>query len=333
MPGRIFAILLPLLLTACAPAARRDAPHAHPTIVSLNPCTDAVLAEVADPAQILAISHYSADPEASSLGVDQARRFRTVSGSVEEVLALRPDIIVGDRFIAPATSRAFERLGLRLERFPIDASVEGSEAQVLRLAALAGHPERGEALVRRMRAALAAAAPPPGAAPVPAVVWQAGGMVPGEGTLIADLLRRTGFAQLSAVRGLRQGEILPLEALLADPPRVVLATGNVLSNENRGLAHPALRSLAGTRLEPIEPNLLWCGGPTVVRAAERLGGIRSSLLARAAGKIEPYGSSPVRGGGSPAGADGGVSTPAGTPLHHPSGGPPPPMGEDLEAAR
>ena len=39
----------------------------YPTIVSLNPCTDAILAEVADPAQLLAISHYSHDPRATSM--------------------------------------------------------------------------------------------------------------------------------------------------------------------------------------------------------------------------------------------------------------------------
>jgi len=287
-PGRILACLAPLALASCnvsAPSAPHIHPTPHPTIVSLNPCSDAVLAEVADPAQILAISHYSRDPEASSLGVGRARRYRTVSGSVEEVLALRPDLVIGDHFIGAPTAEALARLGIRVDRFTIDASVAGSEAQVRRLAALAGHPERGEALIARMRAALAEAAPPAGWRPVPAVVWQAGGMVPGEGTLIADLLRRTGFTQLSAVRGMRQGEILPLEAMLADPPRVILAAGNVLSNENRGLAHPALRNLRGTRLEPLEPGLLWCGGPTVIRAAGRLRQIRDGLRPRAGGNL------------------------------------------------
>jgi len=254
---------------------RQGAPH-RPTIVSLNPCTDAVLAEVADPEQILAISHFSHDPEANSMG-DKATRFASTSGSVEEILALRPDIVVGDYFIGPAASAALERMGLRLERFPIDTSIADSEAEVRRLAALAGHPERGEALVARMRAALAAAAPPPGSRPISAVVWQAGGMVPGDDTLIADLLARTGFSQLSAVRGLRQGEILPLETMLADPPQVIFAAGNALSNENRSLAHPVLRKLSGTRYEAYPSNLLWCGGPTVIRAAERLAAARRRL--------------------------------------------------------
>lgn len=276
---RIAAFLAALVLASCTQAPVRQGAQAsvRPTIVSLNPCTDAVLAEVADPGQLLAISHFSHDPEGSSMGIETARRYRAVSGAVEEVVALQPDIVVADYFIGPAAGGALARLGIRVEQFSIDTSIAESEAQVRRLAALAGHPERGEALVARMRAALAAAAPPPGSRPVPAVVWQSGGMVPGDRTLIADLLRRTGFSQLSAVRGLRQGEILPLETMLADPPRVILATGNLGSNENRSLAHPALRRLAGTRFERFPSHLLWCGGPTVIKAAERLAEVRRSL--------------------------------------------------------
>lgn len=234
---------------------------------------------MADPAQILAISRYSSQPGSSSMGVARAARFRATSGTVEELLALRPDVVVGDVFVSGATTQALDRLGLKLERLPIAPDVATAREQVRVLARIAGHPERGEALVARIDAALAAAAPPPGAAPVSAVIWQSGGMVPGDGTLIADLLRRTGFAQLSAVRGMRQGDILPLEMMLADPPHVILATGDARSNEDRALAHPALKALSATRTERLDPALLWCGGPTIIRAAERLHAIRGRLAA------------------------------------------------------
>ena len=276
------APFLCLLAVACAgpPAEERRGAHpaAHPTIVSLNPCTDAVLAEVADPDQILAISHFSLRPDSSSMGVEAARDFPATSGTVEEIAAFHPDIVVGDSFVAPATVQALAKLGLRLERLPIPPDAAASMAQVRELARMTGHPERGEALVARIEAALAQAVPPPGEAPVTAVLWQSGGMVPGEGTLIADLLRRTGFVQLSAVRGMRQGQILPLELMLADPPQVILATGDPRSNEDRGITHPALGRLKDTRTVPLDPTLLWCGGPTIARAAERLAEVRRSVV-------------------------------------------------------
>ncbi len=242
---------------------------AAPTIVSLNPCTDAILAQVAEPAQILAISHYSHDPRASSMDQGTARRFRSTGGTVEEVLALRPDIIIAGGYLPPATAQAFRRLGIRVETFGIASSVAESETQITQLAALAGQAGRGAALNARIEAALAAAKPPEGAKPPDALVWQQGGIVAGRDSLVADMLARTGFANHAAARGLGQGAYLPLEEVLADPPDLVLAAG-----DQRALTHPALGALRDTRRERLEPSLLFCGGPTIIRAAERLAEIR-----------------------------------------------------------
>ncbi|HSJ95982.1 MAG TPA: ABC transporter substrate-binding protein [Myxococcota bacterium] len=253
-----------LLLAGCAPVAEREAHAPHPTIVSLNPCTDAILAEVAAPGQLLALSHYSHDPRASSMPLAEARRFHKTGGTVEEVLALGPDLVVGDPFMAPATRAAFARLGIRVETVGIAASVAESEAQVRRLAALAGNPAAGERLVTEIVTGLAEARR--SGPPVPALLWQQGGLVPGEGTLAAELLAHTGFASHSAARGLGQGAYLPLEHVLADPPDVVLAAG-----EGRAQAHPVLASL---RKERLDPALLYCGGPTIPKLARRLAAVR-----------------------------------------------------------
>jgi iron complex transport system substrate-binding protein len=249
----------------------------HPTIVSLNPCSDAVLAEVADPTQILAISHFSHNANSSSMDLATARKFKAVSASGEEVLPLKPDLVIADPFLPPATAAMLQSLNIPVARLPIASTVEESKAQVMQLATLAGHPDRGRALVARIDAALAVAVPPAGASPISAVVWQSGGIVPGDGSLIGDLLRRTGFRNLSAARGLQQADLLPLENMLADPPQVILAVGNPLSNEDRQLSHPALATLRNARRERLDSSLLWCGGPTIVKAVMRLVEIRQNV--------------------------------------------------------
>ena len=266
---RVLAPLLALVLAACAAPPPRAASE-HPTIVSLNPCTDSILADVADPGQLLAISHYSHDPRASSMPPTEARRFRATGGTAEEVLALDPDIVVAGAFLPPATAQAFDRLGIRVETFGIVPDLAENAAQVRRLAALAGHPERGEALLARIDDALASARHD--APKVHALLWQTGGIVPGEGTLVARLLAHTGFTSHSAARGLGQASYLPLEQVLADPPQVVIAAGS-----ERMLTHPVLRRLEGVRYERLDPSLLYCGGPTVIRAVERLAEIRRSV--------------------------------------------------------
>ena len=265
MTGRA-VLALSLALAAPQPA------QASPRIVSLNPCSDAILAEVADPAQILAISAYSRDPATSSLAPGVAARFAVTHGTIEEVIALHPDVVIDGAVVAPATAGAYRRLGLRLEVLGTQHSVADSLADVRRLAALAGHPDRGEALVGRIMAALAAAAPPPGAPPVDAVLWDWGGMVAGRNTLTGELLERAGFANLPARQGYGQADIYPIERLLAHPPRVILTVGH-----DRMLHHPALATLNRTARADFPAGLLFCGGPTIIRAVQTLAQVRRSL--------------------------------------------------------
>jgi iron complex transport system substrate-binding protein len=262
---------LTLALTACAaplPPTPREHPASHPTIVSLNPCTDAILAEVAGPGQILAISHYSHDPRATSMDPAAAHRFRAIGGTAEEIAALAPDLVVGSSFMNAGTRAALTRLGMRVETFGAPATVDESLAQVRTLARLAGHPARGEALVRAIEAAVRK---PPGPR-IETALWQAGGIVPGKGTLVTDLLQRAGFASYAEVRRLAQGEYLPLERLLADPPELLLIAG-----AERAHRHPAVGRLPGVRVARFDPRLFFCGGPSIPRAMARLRDLRRSF--------------------------------------------------------
>jgi iron complex transport system substrate-binding protein len=255
------------LLAGCAAVPAAHNPQRHPTIVSLNPCTDAILAEVTAPGQLLAISHLSHEARATSMPLAQARQIPATGGTVEEVLALDPDVVVASSFSDPATMNALRRLGIRVETVGIASTLAESEAQVRRLADVAGQPALGERLVAKVDKAVASSRR--SGRRVTALVWQEGGLVPGPGTLVSQLLANSGFASLSAARGLRQGAYLPLERVLADPPQVIIAAG-----EERMEHHPALRHLKRTRYAALEPNLLFCGGPTIPRLAARLAELR-----------------------------------------------------------
>lgn len=266
------ALFASLLLAGCSSQAASVPERGAPTIVSLNPCTDAILAEIAGPQQVLALSHYSRDPRASSMDTARARQFGVTGGTVEEVLALKPDLVVASDFMPPATRSALADLGVRVETFGIASTVEESAAQIRRLAAIAGHGDKGEALVQRIDAALAQAAKPENARPVQTVLWQPSGIVPGRGALVSQLLRHAGFASHSARQGLEQADYLSLEMLLANPPELLLVAG-----QERSQLHPALDVLPDMHRAKFDPALLYCGGPTIIRAAERLRAIRENL--------------------------------------------------------
>lgn len=257
-----------LLLPAAAPSPRL------PRIVSINPCIDAVLMKVADPQQIVAISHYSQDARATSIPMAQARRFRATSGTAEEVVALAPDVAISGAHVEPATIAALKRMHVALVQFPVPDTVGESVAQVRAIARIAGHADRGRALAQRIEAS----ARPSTLHRVPALIWQAGGLVPGAGTLSDDLLRRAGFRNMSAVYGLQKWDVLPLEHLVARPPRVLLSVGAAEQGGDRLTSHPAVRQLARRIVvAPFPARLMNCGGPTIVDAMTRLHQLRRAF--------------------------------------------------------
>lgn len=267
-------------LAGCAPAAA-DAPvprsrSAPPRVVSINPCVDAVLMEVADPRQIAAISHYSHDARASSIRLDLARRFKATSGTAEEVVALAPDVVIAGGHVEPSTVAALARLSIPLVLIGVPATVEESNAQIRQIAQAVGQADRGEQLVRRIDAAVRAARPVD-ARPAPALIWQGGGMVPGEGTLPGELLKLTGFRNMSADYGLQSWDVLPLEHLAARPPRVLLSV-EVPAQGDRMLSHPVLDDLKRrVAMRTYPERLLHCGGPTIIESVAHLARVRRSL--------------------------------------------------------
>ena len=279
---RAGAVATALALAACtAPAPPPAAPPAHPhRIVSLNPCTDAILTQLADPGRIAAISAYSHDPDASSMPAEAARRFASTGGTAEEVIALRPDLVVTGGGFAPATKKALDRLGIPVLSFGIPATVADSRQQITDMAAALGEPARGAALARRIDAALAAARSD---AATPALIWMGDGLVPGQGTLVGDVMAQSGFRNASADYGLESWDILPSEYVVARPPRVVFMDrrGGAAGSREDGAKRRRIEALraSGARvtIADFPHQLLYCGGPTLIPLARHLADARARL--------------------------------------------------------
>jgi iron complex transport system substrate-binding protein len=265
------ALFAALLSQSCAPAAPVPSDEgAPPTIVSLNPCLDAILVEVAAPGQVLALSHYSRDPASSSIPSEVAARYGVTGGTAEEVIALRPDLVLASSFLPQPTRRALERAGLRVATFGSPKTVAESIAQVREVADLAERGRAGAALAERL-----SIAPAPAGPPVSALLWQPGEIVAGEATLIAELLHEAGFTSHAAARGLGQADAVTLEQVLADPPQVLLVAGDSL-----GQRHPLLaEGVPALRIAAFDPSLIYCGGPTIPKARARLRATRAKVTA------------------------------------------------------
>lgn len=280
-----FLLTLALLLAGCGTAGGRDVPKAEGVprrIVSMNPCVDAVLMEIADPAQIAGVSHYSHDPRATSIPLDRALRYRAISGSAEDVIGAAPDLVIAGPHVSIQTIAALKQLGIPLMQLTVPESVAENQAQISQIAARIGRGPEGEALNARIDAAMTASRW--SGAPLDALIWQGSGLVPGKGTLADELMRHAGFRNMSGPMRLKKWDILPLEGLLDHPPAVLLAgradMGAGSGDGNRMLTHPALMKAGKQiRIAQYPSNLLHCGGPVIVRSVERLAAVRRAWRA------------------------------------------------------
>lgn len=277
------------LTTGCSVAPAPSAPAATgrpQRIVSLNPCLDVILIHVADRARIAALSHYARDAYGSTFA-PVARTLPFTYETAEEVIALQPDLVMTGRHSSLATRNALDRLNIRTALFGVPETVAESLQQVREVAIAVGHPERGEALVRRIEAALADAAPKPGTPPLSALVFMPGGFASGPGTLMDEMMRRMGLENAASRYGLKSSRRVPLERIIADPPDVLLAGEAWPGAPNwalRVMTHPALSHVAGHMQRAVFPErLLFCGGPVLIQTAAALSRAREQALANRAG--------------------------------------------------
>ncbi|MCW3845865.1 ABC transporter substrate-binding protein [Sphingomonas sp. LB-2] len=272
---RTGAALLCLLAASCAAPPSKWGGG----IVSTNPCADAMLVELVPPGRIAAISHYSKDPTATSIPLEVAARFRSTTGSAEEVIAMRPDLVVASSFTAPATREAYRRAGLKTLYLDSPVTIEASKRQVTELAAAIGAEKAGEAMNARIDGAVAAAA---WSGPrAPALVWIAGNLASGSGNLLDQMLALAGFSNQAAHYGLQFTGTLPIERIVTDPPRVMLVPdqpGRLASSRAAEVRGRALAHLGGRVTQVrFERSLVNCGGPTIPRAMARLAEVRRGL--------------------------------------------------------
>ncbi|MEE9434648.1 MAG: ABC transporter substrate-binding protein [Sphingorhabdus sp.] len=239
-------------------------------IVSNNPCIDAVLAEIAEPGDIAAVSAYSHDPQSASAPVAWARKLPAIGTSAEEILAARPRLLLTGNFATGGTQKALAQIGAKSLRLGVPASVEQSKQQVQQIARAIGRKRAGARLLNKID--IATSGPEPDHRPT-AIIWQNGGFVPGAGTLQDELLARAGYKNASANFGLAAWEQLPLETLIRNPPDVIFMPSSDVGAAGRELVmrRKLLKHLGSkTRLANFPNKLLFCGGPSIIKVMERL---------------------------------------------------------------
>ena len=249
-------------------------------IVSNNPCIDAILAEIAAPHQISAVSVYSHESASASAPVDWARQFPALGTAAEDIIAAKPRLVLTGNLASSGTNTALAKAGIDVVAMGVAATLAEDIAQVRQIAKAIDRIDAGEALVARITRSI----PTPAAIPYrpTAIIWQNGGFVAGEGTMQDELLQRHGFRNASSGFGLKSWGILPLETLIRNPPEVIFMPVNADGREDRAMAARVqlINNLRNkTSIVHFPDRLLYCGGPTTIKVSKILAKAREDILA------------------------------------------------------
>lgn len=256
-----------LALAGCSPQ-----PATTGGVVSTNPCADQLLLALA-PNRVAAISHYSQEAAATSIPLDMARGYRGTAGTAEEVIALKPDLILASSFTPPATLRAYQRLGLNVLLLDSPTTIAASRDQIRQVATALNAKAAGERLIARIDAAVAAARPDSTARPT-ALLFISDSFANGGPTLLTEMLDRAGFG--TAIRTAASRD-LSIERIMGSPPAIILQPDP--DSRAAGLRRRVLARAGLTVAEAQFPrNLVNCGGPTIIPAMQRLEAVRAGLV-------------------------------------------------------
>ncbi len=272
----LLRLILLFLLSPVAAASAREAPR---RVVSQNLCADQLLIELADPGQVVSLSPLAVDRELSFFA-ERAGAFPANRGSAEDIVRLDADLVLTGPFDNRYTRALLEARGMRfLVLDPWRDFLDGA-AQIRGLAGELGHPERGEALISRIGAALAEAdalgaeqlgAEHPQRAT--SLVLHRRGFVFRSG-LTNDIVRRAGLVDASEQSGVGASGFVSLETLLMARPDYLIVSQGDFSAMDQGqalLAHPALRAAWPRDKRLVLPDRLTiCSGPSTPALIERI---------------------------------------------------------------
>lgn len=266
------AALALLCLVGRAPAADSGPQH----VMSLSMCTDALLLELLPAERIASVTYYSRD-SSNSYQWPQAARVRINWGTVEEVLAEKPDLVLAGTYTTPAARALLKKLHWPLLEVPPAADFEQIRAVTRQVAHALQRDAVGELMIAKMDSILRELAAKPRQL-IRVAAWGEGGSIPGRGTLFDAILNAAGGVNIAATLDGRAYTSFEVEQLIAARPDVLAYASN--GTDSPGLnteraQHPLVRRLYAGRTVTYPSALYTCG---VVESAGAAAALRKDLL-------------------------------------------------------
>jgi iron complex transport system substrate-binding protein len=246
---------------------------AGPRIASMNVCTDQLLIPLADPEQILGLSQFSRETWAS-FAADEARHYPMLSGAAEDVLVVKPDIVVASLFDKRSTRELLKANGLHLAEFSVPRNLDEVKAQIRQMGEIVQHTDRATSEIAQLDAAIARARATVTDKHYRVLLLSRRGFVSGSDSLLSSLLSETGLFNAAGDLGVGSGGFASLEAIMNAKPDFIMVSDGGDRAEDDGAAfllHPALERFYPPQKRIVIPERLTvCGGVMLADALDLL---------------------------------------------------------------
>lgn len=269
MPWWLAFLAAAMALLPCAPAFAATLPR----LVSMNVCTDQLVLKLADPEQILGLSRFSRDGWQGPAATDISR-YPLLSGGAEDVLLIRPDIVVASAFDKRSTRELLKAKGLRLAELAVPRTLDEARQQIREVGEITGHPDRALREIERLDAALARARGAVAERHFRVLPLSRRGWVAGSDSFVGSLLGEAGLRSAAGDLGFAFGGFASLEAIVNLRPDfiVVSQAGDYARDDGQAfLLHPALERFYPMDKRIVIPERMTeCGGVMLADALDAL---------------------------------------------------------------
>lgn len=288
-------LTLGLLLTACAPTAPApvtastgihltdglgrevNLPGPAQRVISLAPSNTEILFAIGAGPQVVGRDHLSDYPEAAKTVTDIGSTYEALN--TEQIVALKPDLILAAEVNTPEQVKSLESLGLTVYYLKNPATLEEMYGNLEIAAQLTGHISEAASLIDALKARVAAV--DARIAPIssrPSVFYEMDATDPakpytaGKGTFITLLIERAGGHNIAA--DLESYPQLSLEQIVAsNPDFIILGDAAYGTSPASVAARPGWADLSAVKNNHVvafDDNLVSRPGPRLVDALETL---------------------------------------------------------------
>lgn len=229
------------------------------------------------PRERIAALHEIAGSRAYSNIRDRIEGIRLIAPDVEEVIALRPDLVIVASYARQEFLHQLQQATLRVVSFTEFQDVEAILGNILLLGDLVGEPERAEEMVQQARQAIQTvrSAIPRGVVPPRVLSLGEAWTVAGKDTGFHSLLSLAGARNLAAEQGIEGfGTISAEQLVLWDPDLIVVGKepDSGLSLKQSLRSDPALASLRDKRIVEIPSPYFSCVSQHIVAGLREIVG-------------------------------------------------------------